>query len=499
MPTSFAQTTVTLLVAGVVSSCGGAERTTSGESASAATHASVGHRAESSGPIVGDVTEGSALVWARVGGASSLRLRVEAIDAAGPPREVERVVSGDTDYAATFRVDGLEPDTSYRATVSPVELQLALDSMTAEFQTAPPPNRAASATMAFGGDISGQNVCRDRDQGYPIFDAIAGTAPDFFLVLGDMIYADYPCEGLGRYGNRQVPGPTASATDLEGFRARWRYNRADPRLARLFRQTPVVVTWDDHEVRNDFGPERDTLDGVNVMPLGLRALFEHNPLPTSAEGPPTLYRSLRWGAHLQLIVLDTRQYRAPNDRADGPGKTMLGTAQREWLHQVLEEPAATWTVVATSVPLSLPTGSETARDGWAGHGSGTGFSEELAELFRWLHRAERRNVLFVAADTHYAAGFRYRPLSDDPTWTVHEVVSSPLHAGVYNSPDFDPHFSAERLFYHAPSDPDGISDLDTALQFMNFGLVEIHESGRLRATVRGVDGREIARLDLEAR
>ena len=70
--------------------------------------------------------------------------------------------------------------------------------------------------LAFGGDVAGQNVCRDAVEGFPIFDTVRSWRPDVFVGLGDMVYADNGCEPTGRYGNPQVGG-VGIATDLAGF------------------------------------------------------------------------------------------------------------------------------------------------------------------------------------------------------------------------------------------------------------------------------------------
>lgn len=49
----------------------------------------------------------------------------------------------------------------------------------------------AQVRFAWGGDISGQNVCRDADEGFPLMDVINGAGPyDFFLNVGDAIYGE---------------------------------------------------------------------------------------------------------------------------------------------------------------------------------------------------------------------------------------------------------------------------------------------------------------------
>ena len=66
---------------------------------------------------------------------------------------------------------------------------------------------------------------------------------------------------------------------------------------------------------------------------------------------PLLYRSLRWGRHLELFVLDTRSYRDPNSALDSQQqpKTMLGSEQLAWLKDGLASSSATWKVIVSSV------------------------------------------------------------------------------------------------------------------------------------------------------
>src|SRR5207249_2217020 len=79
-----------------------------------------------------------------------------------------------------------------------------------------------------------------------------------------------------------------------------------------------------------------------------------------------LYRRFRWGRLLEVFILDTRQYRSLNRETDGPGKSMLGAAQKRWLLDGVTSSTAVWKVVVTSVSLSIPTGKPDARDSWTG-------------------------------------------------------------------------------------------------------------------------------------
>ena len=70
------------------------------------------------------------------------------------------------------------------------------------------------------------------------------------------------------------------------------------------------------------------------------------------EGDPhRLYRKIRYGADVEVFLLDTRQYRSRNADQDGPAKTMLGARQLRWLLDELQASDATWKVIVTSVPV----------------------------------------------------------------------------------------------------------------------------------------------------
>src|SRR6185436_8653953 len=120
-------------------------------------------------------------------------------------------------------------------------------------------------------------------------------------------------------GPETVPGANFVANTLTEFRAKHRYNRADPGVQHYFRRSSVYAIWDDHEVRSDFSGPHERL-----MPVGRAAFLDYFPILPPADEPGRLYRCFRWGRLLELFILDTRQYRSRNTALDGPDKTMLG-------------------------------------------------------------------------------------------------------------------------------------------------------------------------------
>ena len=72
------------------------------------------------------------------------------------------------------------------------------------FRTPPLASEPQVVTFAWGGDLAGQNVCRDVTEGFSTVQAVTALALDFFIGLGDIIYADNICTATGRYGNAPI-------------------------------------------------------------------------------------------------------------------------------------------------------------------------------------------------------------------------------------------------------------------------------------------------------
>lgn len=347
--------------------------------------------------------------------------------------------------------------------------------------------------FAFAGDLAGQNVCRDATRGFPIFSHVRESKPDFFVALGDMIYADHECTDVGRYGNQQLPRAIAQAESGAEFQAHWAYVREDPEFAALLREVPVYAVWDDHEVRNDFGPASENEDIIATS----RSVFAE----LHGIDPARLYRKRRFGKHLEMFFLDTRSYRDANAAADSASapKTMLGAEQKAWLLEGLSSSEASWKIIVSSVPLSIPTGWPAAngRDGWANFDQDTGFEQELIAILRTLARNGVRNLVFVSADVHFATAFRYQPFSDLPQFVFHEFVTGPLNAGLFPDKALDPSLGPDRLFFYGPAEGDNISGFDEAQRWFNFGLIRI-DAGSLHFELINGYGERVASISLGA-
>jgi len=456
------------------------------------------------GLAVGEVGPTRAIVWSRSDRPARMEVRVsDADDDAAPAVTAARAVDAESGFAGHVPIEGLRPATGYRVQVRFTDARGRRGpAVTGRFRTAPPREAPVPVRLAWGGDVAGQNVCRDAREGLPILSSVRAERPDVFVGLGDMIYADDLCLSVGRYGNAQVPETAGIATDLDGFRAHWDYVRADAGLQQLLATTPYVAVWDDHEVVNDVGPHDDSRDqppyrsGVPLLPLGRRAFREWNPLAPDAP----FFRQLRWGRHLELFVLDTRQYRDPNFRPDdGPQpKSMLGAAQRRWLEHAVASSGATWKVIVSSVPISIPTGSATrGRDGWANGDTDTGFERELLAVLDAFRAAGVRNLLWITTDVHFAAAFRYTPFPADSRFRFVEVATGPLQAGLFPNPRYDRTLHPERLLFYAPPSAAAVGDFAAARRWFSFGVLDVDEGGELAVRVVNGLGETVYRLGLD--
>ena len=385
------------------------------------------------GIAVGDVTNQSALVWLRTEG--SMTVQIELAPAAAwelmskmatvqsPAfRTAQVVTSHDSDFTLTIPLDGLTPAMRYRYHVLIGQAQGEALTLAArgEFTTFPDAASSAPVTFAWSGDLGGQGRCRRGAVGYPIFDVMHAQQLDFFLFLGDTIYGDDLCPSPPN-----EPGADFRATTLAEYRARHRDQRGAEALRRFLDSVPVYVIWDDHEVRNDFAGPFDS-----QMPAGRQALREYWPIRVEPDDPQRLYRTVRAGADLELFILDTRQYRSRNADRDGPAKTMLGERQLQWLLKGLTESTATWKVIVTSVPLSVPKGGGAGvpgNDGWAGGPGSPGFERERQVIVDRILGRRVRNVVFLAGDVHYVQATAYDP-NGDGTPDFYEFVAGPLSA-----------------------------------------------------------------------
>jgi alkaline phosphatase D len=235
------------------------------------------------------------------------------------------------------------------------------------------------------------------------------------------------------------------------------------------------------------------------MQPALRAFLDYQPVLPPPRQPTRLYKSVRWGQHVDLFILDLRQYRDANLAKDSTAqpKSMLGDEQRRWFMDYLQRSDATWKIIVSSVPLSIPTGApELGHDGWADGGDGDGFEHELLGILRLMRTTTPRNYLWITTDVHFGAAFRYTPFADDPGFTFVELISGPLTAGVFPQEPYDRTLGTERLLKYGPATSDSITSFEEAMRWFTFGVIDVDTDGTLHARLVNGHGRTVFALDL---
>ncbi len=235
--------------------------------------------------------------------------------------------------------------------------------------------------------------CQRWEQGYyAAWRDVAALGHDLVLFTGDYIYERTAQRGVVRQTT------LTEAVDLAGYRARYMLCKRDPQLQAAHAACPWIVTWDDHEVANDYaGSVSETrADPVQFRlrrAAAYRAFWEHMPLSPFRRpvGPDmSLYRAFAFGDLAAIQVLDGRQYRdaqpcprpgragsrvaaaAECPDLDDPARTMLGPPQEQWLAAQLRRSTTRWNLV-TQQTLVSPFNRGTAAaprwwtDGWDGY------------------------------------------------------------------------------------------------------------------------------------
>ena len=444
------------------------------------------------------------------------------------------IAVADSDFTVRVLVEDLQPDTVYYYRF------IAGDgsaSRTGRTLTAPLPDAGRAVSFAF---VSCQsyhvgffgsyrrllNDDREKDEDQRI---------DFVLHLGDFIYEDMPpVPGEPRYyrdGSERVlpvypsggvPGRRnqVAAGTLDDYREVYKTYLSDPDLQAARARYPFVCIWDDHEIADNYWQSYATGRSMPRRRVeACKAWFEYVPALLSDSGSVedvdneardfeyaeveevapiapfdddflslepnfrlaadamTVYRSLRFGRYVDLLLTDLRSYRSPyaslphspdslaglaeppeapltdlgddvlailaagrtwadgnppetidvngteiaNPRRDAPPVTMLGARQKAWFKRSLRRSDAVWKVWGNSVPalrlgLDLSRIDELLPDPllWP-ETTWDGFPNERNEMMAYLEENGVTNVVSLSGDRHmHAAGLVARDFLAEP-------------------------------------------------------------------------------------
>lgn len=457
-----------------------------------------------SGDLVGD----TALVWTRADRPSRMIVEV----ASDPTfRDARRVTGPDlvpaADHTGSVRVPAAPGRTTfYRVTAD--DGRVGSEPVVGTFRRAP--TGTDDVRFVWTGDVAGQGWGIDPARGgMRLFGAMRRRDPDFFLHSGDSVYADntvpetraLPDGSVWR--NVVTAAKTEPAETLDEFRGQWAYNLTDAAYRDFVGGVPMIASWDDHEVTNNWYPGEVLTDAkyatekrVDVLATrAAQAYREWMPIDTALSpdtaapgGLGRVYRRIPYGPQLDVFVLDMRSYRRSNPEArTAPSSEILGPDQVRWLLDGLAASRASWKVIAADMPLGSvvndgPTGTEAVANSTPGPPGGR--ETEIAGLLAGMRTRGVRDTVWLTADVHYTAATRFTPeragIAADPFW---EFISGPAHAGGFPANPVDPSLGAEQVFVRAPER----ADTGPGEGFQHFGEVTI-SGGRLRVDLRDQDG-----------
>ncbi len=278
-------------------------------------------------------------------------------------------------------------------------------------RTTPPGNSMVPAvTFAF---VSCQNFA----EGYftPYHEVAASQDIETVIFLGDYIYE-------GRNATFRRHHPDREIRTLDEYRIRHAQYKTDEALQKAHAAHPWLVTWDDHEFKNNYAdedvdPNRPVAEVRARRAAAYRAYWEHMPLARhrKPEGPDLqLYRRFTWGQMATFNVLDGRQYRSDQPetcRRDPsgycvehlePGRSMLGTEQRDWLLEDLAGTKARWNVLAQQTAFAPLNGANSFPPRFSGAGADNweGYVAERQQIIDWAVEHQTPNFVVLTGDTH---------------------------------------------------------------------------------------------------
>ena len=273
--------------------------------------------------------------------------------------------------------------------------------------------------------------CQRWEHGYfSAYDHMAQENLDMVLFLGDYIY-----EYAAAANPVRIPAG-GWVTSLSDYRNRYALHKSEKSLQAMHAQCPWLVTWDDHEVSNDYaGLVRGfsgniTLDFEAQRAQAYQAFYEHMPLRASAltrslEGlargaEMRIYGQVAYGKLANIYVLDDRQYRdrqvcnkglgfgsswvdpAQCEEWLNPQRTLLGSTQEQWVNQSFansRNDQRVWNVLAQQTlfgrrDYKLGAGQSLWNDGW------DGYAAARQRMTQSMKNNALKNPVLIGGDVH---------------------------------------------------------------------------------------------------
>jgi alkaline phosphatase D len=255
--------------------------------------------------------------------------------------------------------------------------------------------------------------CQHFETGlFTAYEHMAKEDLDVVFHLGDYIYEG---AGIDHRTRKHVGGKLLT---IEDYRNRYAQYKSDAHLQAAHAQFPWCVTWDDHEVENNYAAhlsERSTVTPPQFLEqraFAYHAYYEHMPLRRSSlpKGAALqLYRDFNYGSLASFFILDTRQFRTDQPCMDGnkvpcpetfdEKATLLGEKQEEWLFRGLRGSKGQWNVLPQQIMMARVdqfAGEEQrfSMDQWPG------YDASLKRIMQFFGTAKPSNPIVLTGDIH---------------------------------------------------------------------------------------------------
>jgi alkaline phosphatase D len=394
-------------------------------------------------PMLGEVTERSAMVWTRAAESGSVYYRVFGLDEDGAMEEGTEVrgvldAREDNDLCVRIEMKELRPATQYGYQFfSDAEYRDSMEG--GDFWTLPDPARGSIVRMAIG-SCANYDLSKGPPGDKDVWWAIAATEPTVLALIGDTPYID--------------------STELKVQREKYRMFFEWGSMRGLRRNVPLIAVWDDH----DFG-KNDTDGRLKGKENARQAFIEYHAQSQHGDGAEGIYSRQRVGG-MDVFTIDARWFSNRDE------KKLLGEKQWAWLEQGLKESDAPFKVLMTGMIWN-----ESVRplktDYWAF------YAEERKRLFAFIEKEKIDGVVLVGGDIHRSRHLKHPSSTRGVGYPLHEIITSPLGPNVHANAKVD----------HPALVWDAGEPFSFCVLEVDSNVYEAHPERTLRVMWRNVEGK----------
>ncbi|HBS53992.1 MAG TPA: phosphodiesterase [Flavobacterium sp.] len=357
-----------------------------------------------SGPMVGYCEMTEAVIWTQTTQAADVRVDYYAKDKPTVVLSSKTYKSSENNYFTNHIV--LTPlqegkEYHYDVFINNQKIVLPYDTSFSSKKLWQWREKAPDFTIALGSCSYISEAALDRPgkpygSNYSIFESIAKKNPDIMLWGGDNVYL------------READWDSKS-----GIYHRYTHSRTLKEMQPLLASTQNIAIWDDH----DFGPDDSdrSFYNKNTTQQAFKDFWANKFYGMDPNQKEGIFSSYNW-SDTEIFLLDNRFFKSPNKRLSGE-KTMLGTAQIEWLIDALTYSKASFKIIVIGGQVL---NTEAVFENYENYKSEKDFL--LGEILT----NQIKGVVFISGDRHFT---ELSILNRPNTYSLYDWTVSPLTSG----------------------------------------------------------------------